>query len=43
MAENDLTSYLEENPRMIGAMFTMLLLLSQAGNTVGMLVGPAGP
>ncbi|WP_433624365.1 DUF7503 family protein [Halomicrococcus sp. NG-SE-24] len=31
MAENDLTSYLEENPRMIGAMFTMLLLFSQVG------------
>ncbi|MFC4359930.1 hypothetical protein ACFO0N_18440 [Halobium salinum] len=32
MEDNDLTTYLTENPRMIGALFTMLLLLSQAGS-----------
>jgi hypothetical protein len=32
MSENNLKAYLAENPRMIGALFTMMLLLSQAGN-----------
>jgi hypothetical protein len=32
MADNDPRTYLAENPRMIGALFTMVLLLSQAGN-----------
>lgn len=35
MAENDLTSYLAENPRMIGVLFTIALLLSQAGSVAG--------
>lgn len=43
MAENDLTSYLEENPRMIGAMFTMLLLLSQMGGAAAMYTRTTGP
>lgn len=43
MAENDLSTYLAENPRMIGALFTMLLLLSQAGNTSAALAATWGP
>ena len=35
MADSNLTSYLAENPRMMGVLFTMLLLLSQAGNAAG--------
>lgn len=32
MSENDaVTEYLAENPQMVGALFTMCLLLSQAG------------
>lgn len=32
MSENDtVTDYLAEHPRMIGGLFTLLLLLSQAG------------
>ncbi|WP_267905113.1 DUF7503 family protein [Halorussus halophilus] len=33
MQEGNLTTYLRENPRMMGVLFTMLLLLTQAGNT----------
>lgn len=29
---SDLTAYLTENPRMIGVLFTIMLLLTQAGN-----------
>lgn len=34
MSENDnaLAAYLEEHPRMIGTLFTITLLLSQAGS-----------
>lgn len=32
MADNDLRTYLAENPRMIGVLFTLTVLLSQAGN-----------
>lgn len=35
MADTDITSYLEKNPRKMGVLFTMLLLLSQAGNAAG--------
>ena len=28
----DLTAYLKNHPRMIGVLFTMMLLLSQAGS-----------
>lgn len=31
-SESTVSSYLVENPRMIGALFTILLLLSQVGN-----------
>jgi len=43
MAEKDLTAYLAENPRMMGVLFTMLLLLSQAGSAVAAVSGVAGP
>jgi hypothetical protein len=44
MSESDLKSYLAEHPRMIGALFTMTLLLSQAGNAAaGAVGGTAGP
>lgn len=45
MVKDDLTTYLAERPRMIGVLFAMLLLLTQAGNTVASTyaVGPAGP
>lgn len=32
MSDNSVTEYLENNPRMMGALFTILLLLTQAGN-----------
>ena len=44
MENNDIKSYLEANPRMIGVLFTMVLLLTQAGNAaaanMGTLSGP---
>ncbi|WP_280633722.1 DUF7503 family protein [Halorussus marinus] len=43
MAEKDLTAYLAENPRMMGVLFTTLLLLSQAGNSAAAVAGVAGP
>ena len=44
MAEHDLGSYLAENPRMIGVLFAMMLLLTQAGNAAGaMMTGSIGP
>ena len=35
MADTDLSSYLAQNPRMMGVLFTMLLLISQAGSAAG--------
>jgi F0F1-type ATP synthase membrane subunit c/vacuolar-type H+-ATPase subunit K len=34
MSENALRQYLAENPRMIGALFTLMFLLSQASNAL---------
>lgn len=34
MSESTMKSYLAENPRMIGVLFTIMLLLSQAGTAV---------
>jgi|GEM_PF-1408211 hypothetical protein len=31
---SELKSFLADNPKMMGALFTMMLFLSQAGNTV---------
>lgn len=39
----DITQYLRNHPRMIGALFTVLLLLSQAGTVAAngsMFLGP---
>ncbi|GAD52249.1 hypothetical protein MBEHAL_1009 [Halarchaeum acidiphilum MH1-52-1] len=36
MSEKDITTYLAENPRMIGALFTLVLLLASAGNSAAM-------
>ncbi|GAA0312052.1 DUF7503 family protein [Halarchaeum salinum] len=33
MSDKDITTYLAENPRKIGALFTLVLLLTQAGNS----------
>lgn len=45
MSENNpLRSYLAENPRMIGVLFTISMLLTQAGNVIagngGSVSGP---
>ena len=32
MSDSTLTTYLKENPRMTGVLFTIMLLLTQAGN-----------
>ena len=42
---SELKSFLAENPKMMGALFTLMLLLSQAGNTVAVsaLQDSAGP
>jgi hypothetical protein len=32
--KTDFTEWLADNPRMMGALFTLTLLLSQAGNTL---------
>jgi hypothetical protein len=44
MADNDIASFLAEHPRMIGVLFTMMLLLTQAGNVAAggghTLIGP---
>lgn len=34
VSNDTLTTYLEENPRMIGVLFTICLLLTQAGSTL---------
>jgi hypothetical protein len=43
MSDNNLLSRLESHPKMIGALFTMCLLLSQAGTVAaggGTIQGP---
>ncbi|EMA03150.1 MULTISPECIES: DUF7503 family protein [Haloferax] len=41
---NQMVSYLRQNPRMMGVLFTLLLLLSQAGSVAagcaGYIYGP---
>lgn len=42
--KEDMKAFLREHPRMIGALFTILLLLSQAGGAIaGGSTGTAGP
>jgi hypothetical protein len=43
MSDNTIASYLAENPRMIGVLFTMFLLLSQAGNAAATNSAVVGP
>ncbi len=44
MSQDNITEYLAEHPRMIGVLFTMFLLLSQAGNVAAGASGTvAGP
>jgi hypothetical protein len=38
-----LVSYLKDNPRMMGALFTIVLLLSQAGGALATNSTTAGP
>ena len=42
-SENAVSEYFLNNPRMIGALFTILLLLSQAGNVAGNGGSTVGP
>jgi hypothetical protein len=41
--DSSIKAYLAENPRMIGVLFAMLLLLSQAGNVAAANAGISGP
>lgn len=43
MSNNTIEAYLAEHPRMIGVLFTTLLLLSQAGNAAGSWATTSGP
>jgi len=44
MSENGITEYLRQNPRKIGVLFTLALLLASAGNSAATWgVGFAGP
>lgn len=43
MSDNTIAAYLAENPRMIGVLFAMLLLLSQTGNVAAGNASIAGP
>jgi hypothetical protein len=43
MSENKLATYLAENPRMTGVLFTLMLVLSQAGNVAARCGATAGP
>ena len=44
MSDKDITAYLTDNPRMIGVLFTLAVLLASAGNTAaGWGPGFGGP
>ena len=40
---SELKSFLADNPKMMGVLFTMLLFLSQAGSVAATTVDVAGP
>ena len=40
---NAMAEFLAEHPKMVGALFTMTLLLSQAGNVAANASSTAGP
>ncbi len=42
-ATDDMKAYLAEHPRMIGALFTLIMLLSQAGTVMASTTSNAGP
>lgn len=41
--DTSMTEWLSEHPRMMGALFTLVLLLSQAGSVAGSQAATAGP
>jgi len=43
MSSDTIKTYLAENPRMIGVLFAMFLLLTQAGNVAAYGVATSGP
>lgn len=44
MSDNSVTEYLKQNPKMMGGLFTLLLLLTQAGNVAAANCGAhSGP
>ena len=44
MSDDKVAAYLAEHPKMTGVLFTMMLLLSQAGSAVGAAsMSTAGP
>ena len=43
MSDSKLATYLAENPRMTGVLFTMVLVLSQAGSVAARCSANAGP
>lgn len=44
MADNKFSQFLSDHPRMIGVLFTMLVLLSSAGlGAAGQIAGNSGP
>ncbi len=43
MSDDSTKAYLAEHPRMTGVLFTLLLLLSQAGNAAASNLTVAGP
>lgn len=44
MSDKTVPAYIAENPKMAGVLFTMLLLLTQAGNaSAAVITSTAGP
>ncbi|WP_264182212.1 DUF7503 family protein [Natrinema amylolyticum] len=41
--KDSMTDYLAQHPRMIGALFTLFVLLSQAGSAVAVSSSQVGP
>lgn len=43
MSESDISSWLAEHPKMLGVLFTVMVLLTQAGSVAANGTGCAGP
>ena len=43
MSDNKIAAYLAEHPKMTGVLFTMMLLLSQAGSVAAAGAATGGP